>query len=145
MTPGKTIRVLLADDHDMIRGALRSLLDSEPGMRVIAEARDGDEAVRVAAEVGPDVVVMDLRMPGVGGAEATRRIRADTPGAKVVVLSAHTDPRIVKDALAAGALGYVVKDEAFRDLAAAVRSAHEGKLFVARDVKGVPADRAGGV
>jgi DNA-binding NarL/FixJ family response regulator len=134
VTPGKTIRVLLADDHDMIRGALRSLLDSEPAMRVIA-----------AAEVGPDVVVMDLRMPGVGGAEATRRIRADTPGAKVVVLSAHTDPRIVKDALAAGALGYVVKDEAFRDLAAAVRSAHEGKLFVARDVKGVPADRAGGV
>jgi DNA-binding NarL/FixJ family response regulator len=129
------LAILLADDHDMIRAALRSVLEAQPGMKVVAEARDGLEAVRLAGEIVPDVVVMDLRMPGLSGFDATRRIVKEVPGVKVVLVTAHTDARMVKEAMAAGASAYVVKDAAFEELGPAVRDAHEGKLFVSRHAR----------
>jgi DNA-binding NarL/FixJ family response regulator len=129
------LTILLADDHDMIRAALRSVLEAQPGLKVVAEARDGLEAVRMAGEVVPDVVVMDLRMPGLSGFDATRRIVAGVPGVKVVLVSAHSDARMANEAVAAGASGYVVKDAAFDELGPAVRAAHGGGRFLSRYVK----------
>jgi DNA-binding NarL/FixJ family response regulator len=130
-----TIKLLLADDHDLIRRALRSVLAEQPDFEVVAEARDGVEAVRLAGEARPDVVVMDLRMPGLSGFDATRNMLAAAPDTKVVLISAHADARMAREAMAAGALGYVVKDAAFEELGRAVRDAHGGKVFLSRHVK----------
>ena len=136
MSRNEPIKILLADDHDLIRRALRSVLAGERDLEVVAEARDGLEAVRAAGEVAPDVVVMDLRMPGLSGFDATRQILAAVPEAKVVLISAHSDARTVREARAAGALGYVVKDAAFEELGPAVRDVHQGRVFLSRHVKG---------
>ena len=122
------IRVLLADDHALIRAALRAVLEAEGGLQVVGETGDGLGAVRLATEQAPDVVVMDLRMPGVDGIEATRQVVA--AGARVVVASAHADARTVREALAAGAAGYILKDRAVEELAAAVRTVASGGVYV---------------
>ena len=111
---GMSIKILLAEDHEMVRAGLRSLLAEEPGMEVVGEAGDGWTAVRLAEELAPDVVVMDVRMPGLTGVEATRQI-VDRNGAgpRVVALSAHSDGRVTAQMLAAGAMGYVMKEAAF--------------------------------
>ena len=105
----ETITVLLADDHPVVRSGLAALLATLPGITVVAEADNGDEAVREVARHRPDVAVMDLRMPGLGGVEATRRIAADHPATAVLVLTMFQEDALVSEALRAGARGYLLK------------------------------------
>ncbi|MBX3283974.1 MAG: response regulator transcription factor [Actinobacteria bacterium] len=117
-----TIRLLLADDHRMLRESLRRTL-TEEGFDVVDEASDGDEAVRLATDLRPDVVLMDVTMPDVGGIEATRRLQASNPEIRVVMLTMHADESVVSDALRAGAVGYLVKDCSTDEIAGAIRVA----------------------
>jgi DNA-binding NarL/FixJ family response regulator len=128
------IRVLLADDHDIVRQGLRSLIQGQRDMLVVAEAREGRAAVRLATETRPDVVVMDLAMPGLNGAEATRQIKAKNPAVGVVILTAHGDHRLAGGVLAAGAEGFVLKEAAFEELASAIRTVVGRKTYICRQV-----------
>ncbi|MCU1235267.1 MAG: two component transcriptional regulator, LuxR family [Candidatus Solibacter sp.] len=125
----KTIRILLADDHTVVRKGLRLLLESHPGFQVIGDAADGRAAVSLAVEHTPDVVVMDVAMPGLNGIEAARQISARLPQTAVVFLSMHSDESYVLKALKAGARAYLLKDSAEHDLIAAVIAVSEGKAF----------------
>lgn len=124
------LRVFLADDHPVVRNGLRGLIAAEPDMAVVGEAFDGAAAVREVVELRPDVVVMDVSMPGLGGAEATARIRQDCPGVKVLALTAHEDRGYLKQLLAAGATGYVLKRAAAADLVRAVRVVAAGETYL---------------
>lgn len=128
MQRSNPIRVLLADDHAMIRAALRAVLEAEDGIEIVGETGDGLGAVRLAGEDSADVVVMDLRMPGVDGIAATREVIAT--GARVVVASAHADACTVREALDAGAAGYILKDRAVEELATAVRTVAAGGVYL---------------
>ena len=123
------IRILLADDHTVVRKGLRLLLESQPRFVVIAEAADGREAVALAAQHRPDVVVMDVAMPMLNGIEAARQITAKLPHLAVVFLSMHSDEGYVLKALKAGARAYLLKDSAETDLIQAVKAVSEGKAF----------------
>ncbi len=125
-SPGK-IRVVVADDQRAIREALAMLLDNESDIRVVGQASDGDEAVILAAGQGAQVVLMDLRMPGTDGVEATRRLSELHPEIKVVVLTTYADDESISEALVAGAIGYLTKDAGRRQIALAVRSAAAGQ------------------
>ena len=116
------MRVLLVDDHALVRGGLRAVLDTTDDCEVVGEAATGEEAVDRAEALRPDVVVMDLSMPGAGGVEATRRIREASPDVRVLVLTTFSDDHRVRAALAAGATGYLLKDAAPDDVVAAVRA-----------------------
>lgn len=117
-----TVRLMLADDHRMLREGLRRSL-SEDGFDVIGEASDGEEAVRLAGDLRPDVILMDVTMPDVDGVEATRRIRRLYPDIQVVMLTMHADQSVISEALRAGAPGYLVKDCSIEEIAAAIRMA----------------------
>lgn len=125
-----TIRVLLADDHTMVRQALRGLLEKDEDISVVAEAKDGAEAVALAQEFAPDIVVMDVGMPNLNGIEATQRLLAMQPGIKVVALSAYHDKRFVLGVLEAGATGYVIKAEAGDELLRAIHSVMGGQTYL---------------
>jgi two-component system response regulator NreC len=129
-----TIRILLADDHIVMRDGLRALLERQPDMAVIAEAADGRECVRLAEEQSPDVVVMDIAMPNMNGIEATRRIIQNQPGCAVVILSMHQDESYILRALKAGAKGYLLKDAARSDLLEAIRAVAQGRSFLTRKI-----------
>ena len=120
------VRVLIVDDHDGFRAALASAVALVEGMEVAGEARSGEEAVDAAVSLRPDVVIMDLSMPGISGIEATRRIRKRLPGMPVVILTAHADPAIARDAIAAGAAGCVPKGSSFEALIQLIREASRG-------------------
>jgi DNA-binding NarL/FixJ family response regulator len=124
--PDDDVTVLLADDHHLVRSGLAGLVDGAEGLRVVGQAADGAQAVALCAELNPDVVLMDLSMPVLDGVEATRQVLAARPGTHVVVLTSFSDQARVADALAAGAVGYLLKDCDPRDLVAAVRSAARG-------------------
>jgi two-component system response regulator NreC len=125
-----TLRVLIADDHAGLRGALRALVGLEPDLEVVADADGGQAAVRLAHELAPDVIVMDLSMPDLNGIDATRLIRAETPDARVVTLSAHLDRTLLDLVWAAGAAGYVLKDAAHDELVPAIRAVARGERYV---------------
>jgi two-component system response regulator NreC len=125
-----SIRVLLADDHLVLRAGLRALLESEGDLQVIAEAGTGDEAIRLAQERQPDVVVMDLGMPGLGGLEAIRQIRRSMPQIRIVVLSMHSGREVVMQAIEAGSDGYVPKSAAHMNLLQAIRTVVAGQRFL---------------
>jgi DNA-binding NarL/FixJ family response regulator len=131
------IKVLLVDDHGMIRSGLRALLSHEADLTVAGEAEDGRTAVKKASELSPDVVVMDLRMPDLNGIEATRQIHAVNPGIKIVALSANSDRRSVTEMLRAGAQGYVLKAAAFEELVAAIRAVMGGEIYLSPSITGV--------
>ncbi len=123
------IRILLADDHTIMRAGLRLLLERQPDLEVVGETEDGRQAVAAVDSGKPDVVVMDIAMPNLNGIEATRQIADNHPGIAVVILSMHSDESYVLRALKAGARAYLLKDSAEADLIRAVRAVHEGKSF----------------
>ena len=134
------MRILIADDHRIVREGLRSLLDEQPDMQVIAEADNGRDAVERVDELAPDVVVMDVAMPQLNGIEATRRIVRGRPGTKVIALSMHADRRFTAEMLRAGAAGYLVKDSAFEELVTAIRAVVEGKVYLSPHIADVVVD-----
>ncbi len=125
----KKTRILLADDHGVVRKGLRFLLESETDFDVVGEAADGRQAVDVAAELEPDVVVMDIAMPRLNGIDATDQIVRHSPRIGVIILSMHSDEEYLVRALSAGAKGYLLKDSAEADLVGAIRSVSEGRPF----------------
>jgi DNA-binding NarL/FixJ family response regulator len=131
-----TIRVVLADDQPLVRTALEMVMADAPDVEVVGQAGDGAEAVRLAAELVPDVVVMDIRMPGMDGIEATRRITASTGETRVVVLTTFDEDDHVYGALHAGASGFLVKDMALDDILGAVRVVAAGDGLIAPSVTG---------
>ena len=123
----QTIRVLIADDHVVVRKGIRALLATEPGIDVVGEATDGAEAVRAAAELSPDVILMDIVMPTMDGIEAVRRIMAAQPGSRILMLTSFATDDQIFPALKAGALGYLLKDTSPEDLVQAIRQVHRGE------------------
>jgi DNA-binding NarL/FixJ family response regulator len=130
MIGDKRIRILLADDHAVLRAGLRALLAAQHDLEVVGEAADGTEAIRLAQALRPDVVVMDIGMPGVGGIDATSRIKRNVPAVKVLILSVHDDRGYLRQVLRAGASGYVLKKAADTELMAAIRAAARGEVFL---------------
>lgn len=128
------IRIMIADDHEIVRNGLRSLIEKELDMEVIAEADNGRNAVRLALELAPDIVIMDIAMPDLNGIEATRQIIAALPRIKVIALSMHADKRYVMEMLKAGASGYILKDNAYEELARAIRTALKNRTYLSPQV-----------
>ena len=124
------MRVLIADDHGIVRSGLRKLLESEDGIEVVAEAGDGREARDRAIAERPDLAILDVKMPGMGGLEATRAIRESAPEVSVLMLSMHDEDRYLFEALKAGASGYVLKRAADRELIDAIRAVERGEPFL---------------
>jgi len=124
-----TVRILIADDHDVVRRGLRALLENQPGWVVVDEAVNGREAVKKVEHWKPDVVVLDISMPELNGLEATRQILKAAPGTEVVILTVHESEQVVREVLQAGARGYVLKSDAGRDLVAAVKALSQHKPF----------------
>ncbi|HEY3823383.1 MAG TPA: response regulator transcription factor [Bryobacteraceae bacterium] len=124
------IRVLLADDHSLVRRGFRRLLEDEPGLKVVGEACDGVEAVELARSLRPDVIVMDMSMPGLNGTQATIEILKFLPGAGIVILSMYEEANYVRNAMKAGARGYLLKNASEVDLAAAVRNVARGHKMI---------------
>lgn len=127
--PEKT-RLLLADDHAVLRAGLRLLLDAQADLKVVGEAGDGAEALRLAAELHPDLILLDLTMPGLSGLEALPALRKAVPGARVLILTMHDDEGYLRQALRAGASGYVLKKAADAELISAVRAVLRGEVYV---------------
>ena len=135
-----SIRILLADDHKITRQGLRSLLDKEFDMEVVAEAEQGRTAVRLVRELSPQVVIMDVTMPDLNGVEAARQIVSEFPDVKIIALSMHSDSLFVTEMLKSGASGYLLKDCAFEELARAIRTVVAGKTYLSPSISGVVVD-----
>ncbi len=131
-----SISLLLADDHAVVRAGTRQLLERQPDMRVIGEASNGEEAVRLAVQLKPDVVIMDVRMPGMSGVEATRRIKQEVPQVAVLVLTAHDDDEYIFALLQAGANGYLLKTAEIDELVRAIRAVASGRSMLDPAVAG---------
>jgi DNA-binding NarL/FixJ family response regulator len=127
------LRVLLVDDHDLFRTGLRNLLEEE-GVNVVGEAENGEAAIRLAPDLAPDVVIMDLNMPGAGGVETTRRLASLAPLSRVVVLTISADDDDVMNAVMAGACGYLLKDSSIQELIAGIRAASEGESLISPQI-----------
>ena len=135
-----TIRILIADDHGVVAEGLKHLVEAQPDMEVVALAVDGREAVRQARDLQPDVVLMDLSMPELNGADATRAILDRDPKCRVIVLSMYSEREYVRRALKAGAVGYVVKRSAAKEVVDAIRAAHAGQRYLSPRVADVVLD-----
>ena len=128
------IRILITDDHAVVREGLRTLISTEPGMAVIGEAANGLEAVQMACELNPDVILMDMAMPRVGGLEAIQKIKEQCPEAKLLVLTSFSDDETVIPAIKSGALGYMLKNTSPGRLLSAIRDVHQGKPSMSPDI-----------
>jgi DNA-binding NarL/FixJ family response regulator len=128
-----TVRILVVDDHPVVRHGLRTLLGSRPEWEIVDEAEDGIEAVEKADRLKPDVVLLDVGMPRMDGLEACRRIRKTVPQSEVLIVTQHDSAQMMREALDAGARGYVVKSDAARDLLAAVDAVSQHKFFGAQN------------
>src|SRR6202050_1342726 len=124
-----TLRIMIADDHDLVRRGLKILLESHPGWKVCAEAQSGREAVSMAEEFRPDVAIMDISMPELNGIEAARKIKSLLPNTEMLILSMHHTDQLVREIIAAGAKGYIIKSDSDRDLVAAVEALAMHKPF----------------
>lgn len=132
-----SIKVLMADDHRIMREALRSIIEKESDMKVVGEAADGRAAVRLSREVSPDVVIMDITMPELNGVEATKQILSEAPDVKVLALSMHSDEHFVSGMLKAGGSGYLLKDCAAEELVQAIRSVITGEQYLSPKIAGI--------
>ena len=132
-----SIKILLADDHKIMRAGLRSLLEKEHDMEVVAEASQGRNAVRLAREHAPDIVIIDITMPDLNGVEAARQILSETPGIKVVALSMHSDEQFIAGMLKAGASGYLLKDCAAEELCHAIRAVMAGETYLSPKIASI--------
>jgi two-component system response regulator NreC len=130
----KKIKVVVADDHTILRQGIKALLDNQEEIEVVGEAKDGREAIKAIEALSPDVILMDIAMPGLNGLEATRRIKKKFPMTKVVVLTMHTNEEYIFQILNAGADGYLVKETAFQDLISAINSVHRGEAFMSPSI-----------
>ena len=133
----RQIRILLADDHNVMRRGLRLLLERQPGFKVVGEASDGRQAVEQAEATKPDIIVLDIAMPNLSGIEAAQRISALLPHTRIIILSMHSDESYVLRALKAGAKGYLLKDSAENDLIEAIRAVDEGKAFFSPEISNI--------
>lgn len=133
-------KILLADDHKITREGLRSLIEKQSDMEVVAEAEEGHEAVRMVRRVSPDVAIMDVSMPDLNGIEATQKIVAECPNVKVIALSMHSDTLFVTEMLKNGASGYLLKDCAFEELTRAIRTVVGGKTYLSPAISDVVVD-----
>ena len=131
MSTSHPIRVMIVDDHSMVRRGLATILKVRPDLELVGEASNGREALEMCHQVHPDVVLMDLVMPEMGGAEATQLIREQCPHIKVIALTSFQEKELVREALHAGAIGYLLKNVSAEDLAAAIREAHAGRSTLA--------------
>jgi DNA-binding NarL/FixJ family response regulator len=141
MTMTDEITVLLADDHSLVRRGFRRILEDDEAMKVVGEASNGVEAIRMAHELKPKVVVMDLSMPELDGVQATKEIVKHLPDTEVLVLSMHADDNYVRNALDAGAKGYLLKSSIDVDLVGAIRAVSEGKRFIGAGLRYVAQER----
>jgi DNA-binding NarL/FixJ family response regulator len=132
-----TTRILLADDHRIVRAGLRALLEKQPGLEVVSEAQDGRSAVKAALDLAPDVVILDISMPDLNGIDAARQIATAQPNVKIIVLSMHSDKKFVPEAFKAGACGYLLKDCAVEELVNAVRTVLSGQPYLSPRIAGV--------
>lgn len=135
-----TMRILLVDDHPIMRKGLHLLFDQEPDMEVVGEANDGRIALELVRKLLPDIVLMDITMPTLNGTDATRKITADFPNAKVIALSIHSSKRYVADMLKAGASGYILKESLSEELLQAVRTVAEGNIYLCTSITGTVVD-----
>lgn len=125
-----SIRILIADDHGLLRAGIRALLNAEADLEVVGEAGDTEEAVRLASELRPNIVLMDINMPGNGGVQATRKLRESFPEVRVLILTFHEDESFLREAISAGAAGYIVKRAVEAELISAIRAVSRGYLYV---------------
>lgn len=132
-----SIRIMLADDHRIMRDGLRALLEKEPDFQIIGQAEDGSSAVRLVRELQPDVLVTDLSMPGLNGIEAVRRIRTNNPTVRIVCLSVHDEKRLVLEVIEAGASGYVLKGCSFEELARGIRMVMADQIYLSTELVGI--------
>ena len=132
-----SVRILLADDHQLMRQGLRSMLDEQANLEVVGEADDGRTAVRLAKELKPDIVIMDVTMPDLNGIDAARQIRAEDPNVRVIALSMHAERQFVMQMLAANASGHLPKDCPVDELLAAIEAVSRGDIFLSPKVTGV--------
>lgn len=137
---GMTVRIVLADDHPVVRGGLRALIDTLDGLELVGEAPDGEAAVREAQLLRPDVVLMDVRMPGIGGVEATRRIRAAAPATAVLMLTMYDDDATVLTAMRAGARGYLLKGAEQSEIVGAIHAVVAGQVIFGPGIAGLVLD-----
>ncbi|MGR3292558.1 MAG: response regulator [Candidatus Scalindua sp.] len=140
MKNNKMIKVILADDHMIVRDGLRSLLERQPDIEVVAEADNGRTALKHVKKLSPDVVIMDIGMRELNGIDATRQIVKMSPGVKVLALSMYSDKRFIKGMLKAGASGYMLKDSAFKELIVAIRVIVEDKIYISPSVASIVMD-----
>jgi two-component system, NarL family, response regulator LiaR len=140
MSQARMIRVMIADDHDLLRGGIAMLLQTYPDIKLIGEASNGIDAVELSNRLRPDVILMDLRMPEMDGTAATRLIRQQCPNTQVVVLSSYADEELVQSALSAGAISYLVKSCSIELLINAIHDAIEGKATLSRQRRAAPAN-----
>ena len=124
------IRILIADDHGLLRAGLRALLRDEPDMAVVGEAIDSEDAIRKALELRPDVILLDISMPGRGGLEVTRFLRKNLPGTRILILTVHEDEGLLREAIRLGASGYIIKRAVEAELVHAIRAVWRGELYI---------------
>lgn len=125
-----TIRILIADDHGVLRAGLRALLRAEPDLKVVGEAADGNAVLRLAHELRPDIVLLDVSMPGLGGIETTTRLRRLLPEARILILTIHEDEGLLREAIRAGAAGYIIKRAAESELINAIHVVWRGDIYI---------------
>lgn len=131
------IKILLADDHKIMREGIKSLLEKYSDLQIVGEAENGLDIVKLAKEHIPDVIVMDISMPNLSGIEASRQIIGENPGIKIIILTMHTDRRFIAEVIKAGCMGYLIKDCAFDELVNAIHSVIDGKMYISHSLSGI--------
>jgi len=128
------ITLLIIDDHELVRTGIRRLLEDQAHIAVLAEAASGEEAIKLASELKPEIILMDISMPGIGGLEATQRLLQINPKQKIIILTAHTEGPFPKVLLRAGAVGYISKNSGLSEMQAAIETIHQGKPYISPDI-----------